>query len=106
MGAQTDQCVAATVTGALKAGLKVTVVADAHGTWDWGGETADQIIARYNAAFADAQGAGGDDRGLDRRLIGLSGGRARFQEGEDPRIDVDGLRHGGDVVGLRNDSCR
>ena len=54
LGAQTDQCVAATVTGALKAGLKVTVVADAHGTWDWGGETADQIIARHNAAFADA----------------------------------------------------
>jgi nicotinamidase-related amidase len=54
LGAQTDQCVAATVTGALKAGLKVTVVSDAHGTWDWGGETAGQIIARHNAAFADA----------------------------------------------------
>lgn len=54
LGAQTDQCVAATVTGALAAGLKVTVVADAHSTWDWAGETAPQIIARHNAAFAQA----------------------------------------------------
>ena len=54
LGAQTDHCVAATLKGALAAGLKVTVVADAHGTWDYGGETADQIIARHNAAFADA----------------------------------------------------
>lgn len=54
LGAQTDQCVAATVKGALAAGLKVTVVADAHGTWDWNGETAPQIIARHNAAFAQA----------------------------------------------------
>jgi len=54
VGAQTDQCVAATVTGALGAGLRVTVVADAHGTWDFGGETAEEIIARHNAAFAAA----------------------------------------------------
>ncbi|WP_304164962.1 isochorismatase family protein [Phenylobacterium aquaticum] len=56
LGAQTDQCVTATVAGALQAGLKVTVVSDAHSTWDFGGETADQIIARSNAAFA-ASGA-------------------------------------------------
>jgi nicotinamidase-related amidase len=54
LGAQTDQCVAATVKSAMARGLKVTVVADAHSTWDWNGETADQIIARYNAAFAAA----------------------------------------------------
>jgi nicotinamidase-related amidase len=54
LGAQTDQCVAATVAGAQACGLKVTVVADAHGTWDWAGETAPQIIARHNAAFAAA----------------------------------------------------
>lgn len=54
LGAQTDHCVAATLKGALAAGLKVTVVADAHGTWDHGGETADQIIARHNTAFAKA----------------------------------------------------
>jgi len=53
-GAQTDQCVTATVAGAIAKGLKVTVVADAHSTWDWNGETADQIIARCNAAFAEA----------------------------------------------------
>jgi len=54
LGAQTDQCVAATVTGAKDAGFRVTVVADAHSTWDSGGETAEQIIARYNASFATA----------------------------------------------------
>jgi nicotinamidase-related amidase len=46
--------VAATVKGAIKAGLRVTVVADAHSTWDFGGETAEEIIARHNAAFATA----------------------------------------------------
>jgi nicotinamidase-related amidase len=54
LGAQTDQCVAATVKGAMKAGLKVTVVSDAHSTWDFGGETAEEIIVRHNAAFAAA----------------------------------------------------
>jgi nicotinamidase-related amidase len=54
LGAQTDQCVAATVKGAMKAGLRVTVVGDAHGTCDWAGETAPQIIARHNADFAAA----------------------------------------------------
>jgi nicotinamidase-related amidase len=54
LGAQTDQCVAATVKGAIERGLKVTVVGDAHSTWDWNGETAQQIIARHNAAFEEA----------------------------------------------------
>ena len=54
MGAQTDECVAATVKGALSRGLKVTVVGDAHSTWPWNGESAEQIIARHNAAFAEA----------------------------------------------------
>ena len=54
VGAQTDHCVAATLKGAVAAGLAVTVVADAHSTWDYGGETAPQIIARHNAEFASA----------------------------------------------------
>jgi nicotinamidase-related amidase len=54
LGAQTDHCVAATVAGAIKAGLRVTVVSDAHSTWDFAGETAAQIIERHNAAFATA----------------------------------------------------
>jgi nicotinamidase-related amidase len=54
LGAQSDQCVAASVTGAIKAGLRVTVVSDAHSTWGFGGETAEEIIARHNAAFAAA----------------------------------------------------
>ncbi len=54
LGAQTDECVAATVKGALARGLKVTVVADAHSTWPWNGESAEQIIERHNAAFAQA----------------------------------------------------
>jgi nicotinamidase-related amidase len=54
LGAQTDHCMAATVAGAIKAGLKVTVVSDAHSTMDFAGETAEQIITRHNAAFATA----------------------------------------------------
>ncbi|MEI9983031.1 MAG: isochorismatase family protein [Aliidongia sp.] len=55
-GAQTECCVAATVDGALSCGLAVTVVGDAHSTWDSNGETAAEIIARQNAAF-EASGA-------------------------------------------------
>lgn len=54
LGAQTDFCVAATVQGALAHGLAVTVVSDAHSTWESGGETAEAIIARHNATFAAA----------------------------------------------------
>ena len=54
LGAQTDHCVAATVTGAMQAGLRVTIVSDAHSTWDLGDEKAEAIIARHNAAFAKA----------------------------------------------------
>jgi hypothetical protein len=32
----------------------VSVVSDAHSTWDLRGETAAEIIARYNAAFTAA----------------------------------------------------
>ena len=48
LGAQTDQCVNATFGGALARRFSITVVGDAHSTWDWNGETADQIIARHN----------------------------------------------------------
>lgn len=54
LGAQTEHCVAATVRGALAAGLGVSVVEDAHGTWDSATETAAAIVARHNAAFAEA----------------------------------------------------
>ncbi|SFS03190.1 Nicotinamidase-related amidase [Dyella sp. OK004] len=54
LGAQTECCVAATVQGAIDTGFKVTVVSDAHGTWDSGNESADEIIARHNSAFAAA----------------------------------------------------
>ena len=54
LGAQTDQCVAATVRGALDRGLTVSVVSDAHSTWDLQDETADQVVLRHNAMFASA----------------------------------------------------
>jgi nicotinamidase-related amidase len=54
LGAQTDECIAKSVNGALEAGLAVTVVADAHSTVSWGAETVPQIIERHNAAFAAA----------------------------------------------------
>jgi nicotinamidase-related amidase len=54
LGAQTDECVAGTVRGAIEAGRAVTVVCDAHSTVSWGGETVPQIVERHNAAFAAA----------------------------------------------------
>jgi nicotinamidase-related amidase len=54
LGAQTDHCIAGTVKGAMKAGLKVTVVSDAHSTLDTPQESAAEIIARHNAEFAKA----------------------------------------------------
>jgi len=54
LGAQTDECVAGTVTGALEAGLRVMVVCDAHSTVSWTDEPVTQIIERHNAAFAAA----------------------------------------------------
>jgi nicotinamidase-related amidase len=54
LGAQTDQCVRETVNGALANGFAVIVASDAHGTWDWAGETAAQIIKRHNALYAAA----------------------------------------------------
>lgn len=54
LGAQSDECVTATVAGAQAAGLKVTVVSDAHSTWGYGGETAVFKIARCNLAFREA----------------------------------------------------
>ena len=53
LGAQTVECVNATCRGALDRGFKVTVVADAHSTVDWNGETAAQIIDRHNRLFAE-----------------------------------------------------
>ena len=54
IGAQTDECVAATVSGGLQNGYDVVVLSDVHSTWPQGGETAAQIIARHNDMFADA----------------------------------------------------
>jgi nicotinamidase-related amidase len=53
-GAQTNECVAGTVKAAIVAGLKVTVVSDAHSTIDMPQEPASAIIARHNAEFAKA----------------------------------------------------
>ncbi len=69
LGAQTDQCVNATFHGAAARGLDITVVGDTHSTWDWDGETAEQIITRYNGLFratgakvVDAAELVGDER--------------------------------------------
>jgi nicotinamidase-related amidase len=52
IGAATNHCVKSTVAGALEAGLKVTVVSDAHSTG--GRDTAPGTIAAHNADFAAA----------------------------------------------------
>jgi len=54
LGAQTDQCVSATFHGAAARGLEITVVGDTHSTWPYDGETAEQIVARYNGLFRAA----------------------------------------------------
>ena len=51
LGAQTNACVNATFHGAAARGLEITVVGDTHSTWAHDGETAEQIIARYNGLF-------------------------------------------------------
>jgi nicotinamidase-related amidase len=66
LGAQTDHCIAGTVKGAMNAGLKVTVVSDAHSTLDTPQESAPKIIARHNAEFAKA----GATLATTRSLIG------------------------------------
>jgi len=53
-GAQTDECVLATIKGALGHGFAVRVAADAHGTWGYGGKTAAEIIALHNGLYAAA----------------------------------------------------
>ncbi|MCB8879470.1 isochorismatase family protein [Acidisoma cellulosilytica] len=53
LGAQTDYCVGATTRAGLALGLAVTVVGDAHSTWDSETEAAAAIIARHNAEFLD-----------------------------------------------------
>lgn len=57
VGAQSDYCVAATAKGGLARDLAVTVVADAHGTWPAGDDTAPQIVERINAELGDAGAA-------------------------------------------------
>jgi nicotinamidase-related amidase len=47
-GMQTDFCVAATLRGAVASGYEVTLVADAHSTYDSDEMEAGDIIARYN----------------------------------------------------------
>ena len=51
LGAATDQCITDTCRGALANGFAVTIASDAHSTWTWGGETADEKITRHNALF-------------------------------------------------------
>jgi nicotinamidase-related amidase len=54
LGAQSEFCVSATTKGALFKGFGVTLVGDAHSTWDADGQTADQIIEACNLELANA----------------------------------------------------
>jgi len=51
-GLQSDYCVRETTLGALARGLEVTLVSDAHSTYDSSQRTAAQITAAVNAEFA------------------------------------------------------
>ncbi|MCA1053730.1 cysteine hydrolase [Rossellomorea aquimaris] len=57
-GIQTEICVDTTCRRAFSEGYKVSVVSDAHGTWDTEDLTAEQIINHHNGVlrwFADIQ---------------------------------------------------
>ncbi|KPL21812.1 MAG: hypothetical protein AMJ93_08735 [Anaerolineae bacterium SM23_84] len=50
-GMQTEYCVDTTCRRAYSLGYKVTLVTDAHGTWDTDSLTAEQVIAHHNEAL-------------------------------------------------------
>jgi nicotinamidase-related amidase len=52
-GIQTDLCVDTTCRRACSLDYDVTLVADAHSTWDRAPLTAEQIIAHHNALLSD-----------------------------------------------------
>ena len=56
VGAQTDCCIDATCRQAAILGYDTKLVADAHGTWDTEGETAQEIVARYNTELGEVVG--------------------------------------------------
>ncbi len=52
-GMQTELCVDTVCRSALHRDLNVTLVSDAHSTWDRNGMSADQIIGHHNSTLAD-----------------------------------------------------
>ncbi len=52
-GIQTDYCVDTTCRRAASEGYTVTLIGDAHSTWDASGLTAQQIIDHHNTIMAD-----------------------------------------------------
>ena len=52
-GMQTEMCIEATCRQAQRLGYEVTLVKDAHGTFDGSKQTAAQIIARYNEELSE-----------------------------------------------------
>ena len=52
-GMQTELCVDTVCRSALHRDLNVTLVSDAHSTWERNGMSADQVIAHHNSALAD-----------------------------------------------------
>jgi nicotinamidase-related amidase len=52
-GLQSDYCIRETTLGALARGLDVTLVEDAHSTYDGGGRSAAEISAGVNAELGD-----------------------------------------------------
>ena len=52
-GMQTEYCVDTTCRRAFALGYDVTLAADAHGTWDEGGLSADQIVAHHNEVMGN-----------------------------------------------------
>lgn len=53
LGLQTEYCIDTTVRRAFSLGYKVTLVRDAHSTWDSANLKADQIINHHNNVLGD-----------------------------------------------------
>lgn len=75
-GMQSDFCVNATTRGAIALGYRVTLVEDAHATYDAAGKTERQIIDELHAALRDLS-----VRTVPARRVWASGSRTKQPAG-------------------------
>jgi nicotinamidase-related amidase len=57
VGMQSENCVSDTTRGAIDLGFNVILPLDAHATYDWDGETSEEIISRVNQTLGVLKGS-------------------------------------------------